>query len=392
MKPRRPTVCIVSPALAAANNGNWQTAARWQRFLAPVASVTIATAWDGAPVDALIALHARRSADSIARFAAAHADAPVALVLTGTDLYRDLDSDASARHSLECASHVVVLQDEGLERLPPAARAKARSIVQSASTLMRDDAAHGQITFVAVGHLRDEKDPLTLMRAARLLAAGGPAPATAANSALAATAADPALAVTAATAATAAAAAIRIVHIGGALDAALGEAAERTMQACPHYRWLGNLPHAAARRWIARSQALVHMSRMEGGANVVIEAVRSGVPVLASRIDGNVGLLGRDYAGFFEAGDAQALATLMQRFAAGPAFAAHLRAQCALREPGFAPAAERAAVRALLADMLGDQGAAQPGKPRNARGTPRAPTITPLPTPTPTKTAPEPAP
>ena len=96
------------------------------------------------------------------------------------------------------------------------------------------------------------------------------------------------------------------------------------------------------------------MSRMEGGANVVIEAVRSGVAVLASRIDGNVGLLGRDYAGCFEAGDAQALAALMRRFTADPAFAAQLRAQCALREPRFAPAAERAAVRALLADMLGD--------------------------------------
>jgi len=353
MKPRRPTVCIVSPALAAANNGNWQTAARWRHFLAPVANAVIAPAWDGAPVDALIALHARRSADSIARFRAAHADAPVALVLTGTDLYRDLDSDASARHSLECASHVVVLQDEGLERLPPAARAKARSIVQSASKLIRHDAAHGHISFVAVGHLRDEKDPLTLMRAARLL----PASTT-----------------------------IRIVHIGGALDAALGEEAERTMQEYPHYRWLGNLPHAAARRWIARSQALVHMSRMEGGANVVIEAVRSGVPVLASRIDGNVGLLGRDYAGYFETGDAQALATLMQRFASDPAFAAHLRAQCALREPRFAPAAERAAVRALLAGMLADVAAAPPAKPRAARGTPRTPTITLTPFP------PEPAP
>jgi putative glycosyltransferase (TIGR04348 family) len=363
MKPRRPTVCIVSPALAAANNGNWQTAARWQRFLTPVAQAAIAPAWDGVPVDALIALHARRSADSIARFRDAHADAPVALVLTGTDLYRDLDSDASARHSLECASHIVVLQDEGLERLPPAARAKARSIVQSASRLIRHDAAHEHISFVAVGHLRDEKDPLTLMRAARLLAARQPDAATAA---------------------------IRIVHIGGALDAALGAEAERTMQVCPHYRWLGNLPHAATRRWIARSQALVHMSRMEGGANVVIEAVRSGVPVLASRIDGNVGLLGRDYAGYFDVGDAQALAALMQRFATDPAFAAHLRGQCALREPRFAPAAERAAVRALLADMLADVETIPPAKPRAARGTPRAPTITltPMPTPFP----PEPAP
>lgn len=356
MKPRRPTVCIVSPALAAANNGNWQTAARWQRFLAPVADVAIAPAWNGEPVDALIALHARRSADSIARFRTARANAPIALVLTGTDLYRDLDVDASAKHSLECASHVVVLQDEGLERLPAAVRLRARSIVQSASRLIRHDAAHDRFTFVAVGHLRDEKDPLTLMRAARLLPASGSS------------------------------APICIVHIGGALDAALGEEAERTMRACPRYRWLGNLPHATARRWIARSQALVHMSRMEGGANVVIEAVRSSVAVLASRIDGNVGLLGRDYAGYFDAGDAQALAALMQRFACDPAFAAHLRAQCALREPRFAPAAERTAVRALLADMLGDRFSHPPGKPRAAHGVPRTPTITPTPFP------PEPAP
>ena len=315
-----PTVCIVSPALAQANNGNWQTASRWQRFLASVSQASIASAWNGAPVDALIALHARRSADSIMHFRAAHADAPMALVLTGTDLYRDLEFDGTARHALECASHVVVLQDEGLERLEPIVRAKARSIVQSASRLVRRDAARGHVTFVAVGHLRDEKDPLTLMRAARLLPAATP---------------------------------IRIEHIGGALDAALGAKAVQTMQACAHYRWLGNQPHTTARRWIARSQALVHMSRMEGGANVVIEAVRSLVPVLASRIDGNVGLLGRDYAGYFEAGNAAALAALMQRFATDAAFAAHLRAQCALREPRFAPAVERAAVRALLADMIG---------------------------------------
>lgn len=337
MNPSLPRVCIVSPALAQANNGNWQTASRWQRFLAPLGDVSVASAWDGAPADALIALHARRSADSIARFRAAHADAPIALVLTGTDLYRDLVFDTRAQHSLECASHLVVLQDEGLGLLAPSVCAKARCIVQSASRLIRSDVARRGVTFVAVGHLREEKDPLTLMRAARLL------PPT--NS-------------------------IRIVHIGRALDAALGEQADQTMQSCARYRWLGDQPHATARRWIARSQALVHMSRMEGGANVIIEAVRSEVPVLASRIEGNVGLLGRDYAGYFEAGDAAALAALLQRFAADAAFAAQLRTQCALREPRFAPPVERSAVRALLADMLA------------VRNMPLAPTIpsTPLPT------------
>jgi putative glycosyltransferase (TIGR04348 family) len=319
MASRRPRVCIVSPALADANNGNWHTASRWQKFLAPVADVQIVLAWDDIPTDALIALHARRSADSIGRFAAAHPRAPLALVMTGTDLYRDIRTEALAQHALQCASHVVVLQDEGLMALPAEARARARVIVQSATKLVRREASQRPFELVAVGHLREEKDPATLMAAARLLPDDAP---------------------------------LHITHIGGALDPALGALAQQTMQACPLYRWLGALPRASARRQMAGAQALVHMSRMEGGANVVIEAVRSGVPVLASHIDGNVGLLGADYGAYFPVGDAPALARLMQRAASDEDFVAHLRAQCALREPRFTPATERAAVRALLADML----------------------------------------
>jgi len=314
----KPKVSIISPALADANNGNWHTARRWQRFLAPLADVQIAKDWSGNGTDALIALHARRSAGSIERFANAHPDRPLALVLTGTDLYRDLEEgDASARHSLQCASQIVVLQDEALQRLDAATRAKARVIVQSATRVLRSDRSTRHFDFVAVGHLRDVKDPQTLMRAACTLTAP-----------------------------------LRTLHIGNPLDDALALEARETMARCPRYRWLGGLPQPAARRWIARSRALVHMSRMEGGANVVIEALRSRVPVLASRIDGNVGLLGRDYEGYFEPGDAAALAALMRRFASDATFAARLAAQCTAREPRFAPAVEVAAVRGLLADMV----------------------------------------
>ena len=359
-----PRVCIVTPALADANNGNWHTARRWCEFLRGVADAQITLAWDGAPVDALIALHARRSAESIERFRAAQPSAPLGLVMTGTDLYRDLQIDPRAQHSLECASHIVVLQDEGLHTLPGPACAKARSIVQSAPRLVRHDQARTYTGFVAVGHLRDEKDPLTLVQAVRRLPAD---------------------------------ALIRVVHIGNPLDAALADEARRTMHDCPHYRWLGGLAPAAARRWIARSRALVHMSRMEGGANVVIEAVRSQVPVLASRIDGNVGLLGRDYGGYFETGDAEALAALMLRFAGDPAFAARLGAQCRVREPRFAPAEEARAVRDLLSDMLAGadlallRPASTPGPApaeRPARPRARQPTDTITPSPARTHTDP----
>jgi len=43
--------------------------------------------------------------------------------------------------------------------------------------------------------------------------------------------------------------------------------------------------------------------QLEGGANVISEALALGVPVLSSCIGGSLGLLGADYAGYFRAGD-----------------------------------------------------------------------------------------
>jgi putative glycosyltransferase (TIGR04348 family) len=315
-----PRVCIVSPALADANNGNWRTASRWQRFLAPRFATEVRGAWQGeCDGDVLIALHARRSAASIERFRERWPHGPIALVLTGTDLYRDLEGDARARHSVQCASAIVVLQERGADSLDAASRVRSRVIAQSASALFIQRSP-GDADFVTVGHLRPEKDPQTLWAAARLLAADARPP--------------------------------TIAHIGGALDARLGGEAREAMAACPAYRWLGAQPHAKTRRAIACARALVHPSLIEGGANVVIEAVRSRVPVLASRIDGNCGLLGAGYDGYFDAGDAASLAGLMRRFVGDAALAAHLAAQCADREPLFRPAAERRAVRALITDLL----------------------------------------
>lgn len=323
-----PQVVIVTPALRDANNGNWQTARRWQHLLRDHCHARLVKAWPtslSCSDSAMIALHARRSADSIAAWARAYPERGVAVVLTGTDLYRDIAEDAAAQRSLQLARELVVLQEAGPQALPPELRAKCRVIYQSTSPRQPLDKPASRLRAVMVGHLRAEKSPETLFAAARLLAGERD---------------------------------VFIDHIGAALDPALGDAAQATMAVAPNYRWLGGLPHEEVRRRIQRAHLLVHCSRMEGGAHVVMEAVASGTPVLASRIPGNVGMLGTDYAGYYPWGDAAALAALLRRChesrrpGHGEDLLRRLARQCARRAPLFRPEAERAALLRLVRDLL----------------------------------------
>lgn len=316
------TLCLVTPALAAANNGNWQTASRWARMLAADYRVRLVAEWtaeDGAHDDALLALHARRSAASVAAFAAARLGRPLLLALTGTDLYRDIQVDARAQRSLALAQRLIVLHERAVDDLPAAHRAKAVVCFQSSAARRTLPKSGRHLRALMVGHLRHEKAPQLLFDAARRLAPR----------------AD-----------------IRIDHIGAALDPALGRAAQACAAACPHYRWLGALPHRAVLGHIQRAHLLVSSSRMEGGAQVVIEAVRSGTPVLASAIPGHLGLLGPGYGGLFPDGDAAALAALLLRARDDPAMLPALRAQCDARAPLFDPARERATLRRTVQQAL----------------------------------------
>jgi putative glycosyltransferase (TIGR04348 family) len=320
----KPQIAIISPALANANNGNWQTAWRWARHLRERYSVILAPSWDSAASniapDAVIALHARRSAAAIATLAEHRPSLPIALVLTGTDLYRDIRHDANALRSLDLATCLVVLQEAGLDELRPEHRQKTSIIYQSAPGLKPATRSLQRRNFdvIMIGHLREEKDPATFMRAAALSGTTG----------------------------------IRYTHVGGALEEALGAQAEATQQATSSYRWLGNLPHGKTRQLLKRADLMAICSKMEGGANVIIEAVTSGVPVVASDISGNRGMLGADYAGYFPLGDAAALAAIIERAATDPAFHARLKDQCTARASLFAPEREKAAVLQLADNLL----------------------------------------
>jgi putative glycosyltransferase (TIGR04348 family) len=313
---------IVTPALADANNGNWQTARRWARMLAGAYRVRLASTWDGGDEAAMIALHARRSAASVSRWRIQRPSSPLVVVLTGTDLYRDIAGDAAAQASLLAADRLIVLNRLGADSLPAGLQPKARVVLQSCTARQNLPKTPQHLRALMVGHLRPEKAPQTYFDAARRLAARRD---------------------------------ILLDHIGAALDPALGAQATSLMAENPRYRWLGGLPHAATRKRIQAAHVLVHPSHMEGGAHVVIEAVRSGTPVLASRIDGNVGLLGASYDGYFPLGNASALATLLQRLRDEPAMLTHLQRQCDEHAPLFEPTHESATLHALMGEMLATQ-------------------------------------
>lgn len=123
------------------------------------------------------------------------------------------------------------------------------------------------------------------------------------------------------------------------------------MRANPRYQWLGELPRWRALRVLARSRLHVLSSRAEGGANVLSEAIACGVPTLASRIPGSVGILGRDYPGYFPVGDTQALADLLRRAETDAGFRGRLQAACDRLRPLVHPDHEREALKRLLAEL-----------------------------------------
>jgi putative glycosyltransferase (TIGR04348 family) len=253
------------------------------------------------------------------RFRGQYPHGPLIVALTGTDLYRDIHRSLPARQSLETADRLVVLQPCGRDELRPHLRRKIRVIYQSAQPLVTPPAKNWRFFDVCVlGHLRQEKDPLRTALALGLLPAESKA---------------------------------RVIHAGQALSEALAKQARRLMARESRYRWIGEVPRWKARRLLARSRLLVLSSRMEGGANVISEAVVEGVPVLASHISGSVGLLGPHYPGFFEVGDTEALARLLWQAESEARFYQRLHDACVRRAPLFQPKHERASWESLLHEL-----------------------------------------
>lgn len=312
---------IITPAAVKSLNGNRATANRWAGFLKQLGhQVSISVHWDGRAYDLMLALHAWRSADSIAAFKNQYPNLPLILALTGTDLYRFLNSHPQPTlASIYSADRLVTLHRLAKKVLPAEVHHKVHVIYQSAVALPKTPKRSIKYFDVCVaGHLREEKDSLRVAYAVRDLPACSR---------------------------------IRVLHFGKAHTAEWAVYAQDEMKISSRYHWFGEVPHWKVRRAYGSCHLMVLPSVMEGGANVISEATVAGLPVIASDIDGSVGLLGDDYAGYFPVKNTQALRELLLKAENEPDYLSMLEQQCKHCATLFTREAEQQGWADLLTNM-----------------------------------------
>ena len=267
----------------------------------------------------MIALHAWRSAESIQQFSDVYSERPLIVAITGTDAYRFIHSHPDTTlQSIRLADRLVGLHDLIANTLPPQERDKLFVIHQSAEPVGQRDPYQRCFHVSVMGHLRDEKDPMRPAMAVRKLPASSR---------------------------------IQVHHYGKAHTPEYAQQAQAEMNTNARYTWHGEIAHHKIRQVYRRTHLLVLPSRMEGGANVISEAIVAGVPVIASDIEGSTGLLGDDYAGYYPVENESALAALLLQAESDHAFYNKLEQACIARQPLFTPENEARGWRALLESM-----------------------------------------
>jgi len=300
------------------------TALRWQGFLEELGySVEVTESWSGGDAGLLIALHAYRSHQSIVAFKKQYPSRPIVLILTGTDIYRDIANHSEVLQSMEMADRLIVLQAAAIHSVPTHLRHKVQVIYQSVEIDIDrengDSATKEDFLVSVIGHLREEKDPFCIVRSLPLLPADSK---------------------------------ITVTHLGQAMNTQMKDRATNFNATIDRYQWIGEVSHADALRVLSQSRLMVISSRMEGGAHVVSEAIALGIPVIASDIPGNRGLLGEDYPAYYPVADENALATLLYRAEMVPTFYASLQKHIELRRELITPAREKQSIHALVSALM----------------------------------------
>lgn len=318
-------VLIHSPFSLHTGQGNAVTADRTELILRTAGfEVQVeGEVYEGVDARCLVALNARRSAGVVADFDRQHPGRRLIVVVTGSDINHPEmeDGDSETRWTMARADALVILHEADLEALPAELRKKAVCIFPSVSLPegTRHQPAQGErFEVIMAGNLRGVKNPQLAVEGARVLEDDSP------------------------------------IFISSYGDASAELAAEitRASEELGHFQWCGKVDHTSLIGKMAQAHLLLNTSTIEGGANAICEAVTMGLPVVASDIRGNVGMLGRNYPGLFPSGDAQAMVSLLRRCAKDTAFYRDLKSAVEQRASLFDFAAESAAWVSLIHAQL----------------------------------------
>ena len=320
-------IILITPALPSSRAGNRVTAVRWKNILIELGhKVVVKSAFDEVrqpadSFDAMIALHSWRSADSIDSFKQQFPQKPLIVALTGTDLYKFIKSHPKPTlRSIKQADALIALHDLASLAIPKAYRKKVHVIYQSADIIKRKKNINKKYFDICViGHLREEKDPLRAAYAVRKLPDHSR---------------------------------IRVKQYGKAHKPAWAIRAENEMQRNVRYTWFNEVPHWKINQQYENADLMVLSSKMEGGANVISEACAAGMPVIASKIDGSIGLLGKTYPGYYPYGDTKSLRELLLKTESDKLFLNKLTKACKAKANLFTYSREKKNMKKLLDDVI----------------------------------------
>lgn len=169
------------------------------------------------------------------------------------------------------------------------------------------------------GHLRDEKDPLRTAYAVKSLPSSSK---------------------------------IHVIHYGKSHNKKWEYKVRIENASNRRYYWAGEISQSLLRIKFSRANLMVLSSHMEGGANIISEAIMADIPIIASNIEGSIGLLGKNYSGYYAVGDTQQLKSILLRCERDKKFYNKLKQQCRARRNLFSPDKELCDWKRLVANLI----------------------------------------
>lgn len=315
---------LITPSSADLINGNHITALRLEQILTKLGhQISTSKEYNGEDIDLMIALHALRSFNSIKHFYELYPNRPLVVMLTGTDIYQHIKFSEEACQSLHYATRLVVLQKQALEELAPHLRNKTRVIYQSVTTSFNSREAleifsKDNFNILVVANFRPEKDPLRTALASKLLPSESK---------------------------------IQVFHIGIPLNPEYRERINLAQKENPRYHYLGGFSYEKTLQAIAEANLISITSRLEGGSNVLCEALASKTPVITTNIPSLVATLGEEYPGYFSVADTETLKNLFLKAEMDANFYQELKNSCAKAAYLIDPVREEKCWYDLLKDL-----------------------------------------